>query len=113
MSLTFYGVLRVPRSAQREQIHAAYIELARTHHPDKGGSHDAMAALTQAWAMLRDADKRASYDKLLDLLGTKCGDCNGEGQRWKQKGFTARIGVFCQSCNGEGFTAMKKTKGRM
>jgi len=41
-------VLGVPRSASRAAIEDAFTRLAKTAHPDTGGSHDAMARLSEA-----------------------------------------------------------------
>jgi hypothetical protein len=41
-------VLGITRTATRAQIVAAYRDKARRAHPDAGGSHEAMTALTRA-----------------------------------------------------------------
>jgi len=107
MALTMYGTLGVDRTATPEEIKAAYRAKASEHHPDRGGDHETMAALTVAYETLGDEAKRKSYDEMLNMLGTACGQCSGEGRRWKQKGFSARTAATCKACGGEGFTAMK------
>lgn len=107
MALTLYGTLGVDRVAAMDEIKAAYRALAREHHPDRGGDHEAMAQLTVAYDVLSDVDKRTSYDDMLAMLGTPCGACEGQGRRYKQKGFSARTAVKCKVCSGEGFTAVK------
>lgn len=106
-ALTYYGVIGVDRTAEMDEIKAAYRAKASEHHPDRGGDHETMAALTVAYDTLSDVDKRTAYDDLLAMLGTPCGACNGVGRRYKQKGFTARVATSCKACNGEGFTAVK------
>jgi hypothetical protein len=44
----WYEILGVSRDATKEEIEAAFRERAKTAHPDTGGSHEAMAALTGA-----------------------------------------------------------------
>lgn len=110
MSITLYGVLGVDRAATEEEIKAAYLALAREHHPDRGGDTERMADITSAYAQLKNAQRREFYDQQLELIGTKCAECSGEGRRWRQKGFSARIPVRCKTCNGEGFTAVKNVK---
>ena len=110
MSITLYGTLGVDRTATEEEIKAAYLGLAREHHPDRGGDTECMAEITSAYAQLKNTRRREFYDQQLELLGTKCAECSGEGRKWKQKGFSARIPVRCKTCNGEGFTAMKNVK---
>jgi len=41
-------VLQVPLGANREQVEAAFRRLAKSAHPDAGGSSDAMSELSQA-----------------------------------------------------------------
>jgi molecular chaperone DnaJ len=44
-------------------IRAAYVRLAKQHHPDAGGTAERMVALNEAWAVLGDAQQRAAYDR--------------------------------------------------
>ena len=71
---THYEVLGVPRSATPQQIHRAYLEAARRHHPDKHAGSDPdvlarareeMASVNAAWDALRDSARRQAYDQLL------------------------------------------------
>ena len=59
-----YQVLGVGRAATRLQIRAAYVARARTAHPDLVGGHglDVMRTLNEAWAILKDAQRRSDYD---------------------------------------------------
>jgi hypothetical protein len=61
----YYGMLEVPQGATVSEIHKAYWQKASRCHPDKGGSHDAMVQLVEAWKILSDPAKRARYDQLL------------------------------------------------
>lgn len=64
----FYVVLDVSRTATLIEIRAAYRRLAREHHPDANPSAEAearMRAINEAWETLRDADRRAAYDRVL------------------------------------------------
>lgn len=106
MSLTHYGTLGVDRIADAEEVKAAYRAKARDAHPDRGGDHDTMAALTVAYDVLGNAVKRRAYDEQLRLLGTTCQACNGAGRSYKQKGFTARVAISCKACGGEGYVAL-------
>jgi len=59
-----YKVLQVDPEAEPEVIRAAYRALALKYHPDVStGSQDRMAALNQAWGILRDAGARAAFDQ--------------------------------------------------
>lgn len=57
-----YDVLEVSPSADARAVRAAYRRLAHLHHPDRGGSGQAMARLNAAYAVLRDPRRRAAYD---------------------------------------------------
>ena len=60
---SFYDVLSVPRTATADDIKKAYRKLAMKLHPDKGGTPEAFAELSNAYETLSDPDKRARYDK--------------------------------------------------
>ncbi len=57
-----YEVLQIARAAEPEVVRAAFRALARKHHPDAGGSVAAMKAINDAWAVLGDPVRRATYD---------------------------------------------------
>jgi curved DNA-binding protein CbpA len=57
-----YDVLQVHRRAEPEVIHAAFRALARKYHPDSGGNAARMAAITEAYAILGNAERKATYD---------------------------------------------------
>ena len=59
-----YDVLGVPRDADARAIKRAYREMARTSHPDKGGSDAAFAAVRAAFETLGHPARRAAYDAL-------------------------------------------------
>jgi hypothetical protein len=63
----YYAVLQVAPTAEPAVIDAAYRQLARLYHPDVSATPDAIArmqAINAAFAVLRDAEQRARYDKL-------------------------------------------------
>ena len=64
--MTHYEVLGVAPTAPTSEVRRAYVTLARQHHPDRaGGDADVMRAVNDAWATLRDPERRASYDLAL------------------------------------------------
>jgi hypothetical protein len=58
-----YRVLEVSADASQEDIRRAWVDLARRHHPDRGGDAAAMQALNEAWALLGDPVRRRSWDR--------------------------------------------------
>jgi molecular chaperone DnaJ len=63
----FYKTLGVARDASDDDIKKAYRKLAVKCHPDRnGGSHESeeqFKAITEAYDVLRDPQKRAAYDR--------------------------------------------------
>ena len=63
----YYEILGVSRQADTEEIKKAYRQLALKYHPDRNsGSKEAeerFKEVTEAYEVLRDADKRAVYDR--------------------------------------------------
>jgi molecular chaperone DnaJ len=63
----FYSVLGVARTASDDEIKKAYRKLAMQCHPDRNnGSKEAeeqFKAISEAYDVLRDPDKRAVYDR--------------------------------------------------
>ncbi len=65
---THYKVLMLAEHADGEIISAVYRKLAQRYHPDVDKSSEAahrMAEINEAYAVLRDGEKRARYDAWL------------------------------------------------
>jgi curved DNA-binding protein len=63
----YYAALGVPRDAGLDQIKKAYRKLAREHHPDMSkakGAEEKFKDIAEAYATLKDPEKRAAYDEL-------------------------------------------------
>jgi DnaJ-class molecular chaperone len=58
-----YDVLGVDKNATDEELKKAYREKAKESHPDKGGSHEDTAEITNAYAILKNPAKRKEYDE--------------------------------------------------
>jgi len=63
----YYELLGVEPNARVETIRAAFLELAKTNHPDVGGSTKDMQQYTQAYRTLMSASSRKRYDLLHDF----------------------------------------------
>ena len=57
-----YEVLGLSRDADTSEIRSAYKQLAKEHHPDKGGDPEKFKELSQAHETLSDEGKRRMYD---------------------------------------------------
>ena len=62
-----YEILGVARTATSDQIRTAYRKLAKKHHPDlnpgKREAEDKFKAISSAYALLSDEDKRGRFDR--------------------------------------------------
>jgi curved DNA-binding protein len=63
----YYSILGVPRTAKEDDIKKAYRKLAKKYHPDvskEANAEEKFKEIAEAYATLKDADKRAVYDQL-------------------------------------------------
>jgi len=58
-----YELLEVDKKASKEEIKKAYRKIARKAHPDKGGDPETFKDINNAYEVLSDDQKRATYDK--------------------------------------------------
>ena len=63
----YYDVLGISKSASTDEIKKAYRRLAMKHHPDRNkdgdGSEGRFKEAKEAYEVLKDAEKRAAYDR--------------------------------------------------
>ena len=73
MTIDYYRVLDLPRHATPEAIHTAYRALALEYHPDRntgpaaGELSSHMVLVNEAYACLRNASSRQTYDRKLRI----------------------------------------------
>ncbi len=67
MAKDYYGTLGVKKDASAEEIKKAYRKLALKYHPDKNPddkkAEEKFKEITEAYAVLSDAEKRKQYDQ--------------------------------------------------
>ncbi len=62
MTMDYYSVLGVSKTASQDEIKKAYRKLAAKHHPDKGGNTAEFQKVEEAYRTLGDEKKRSEYD---------------------------------------------------
>jgi hypothetical protein len=70
-SKTIYRVLGVEATSDLETIKRAFRQKAKVCHPDRGGSHEQMVAVLEAWEVLSDPEKRRRYDEARTLANDR------------------------------------------
>lgn len=98
----YYEILGVDRGADADTIKRAYRKLALEYHPDRNnGSAEAeqkFKELTQAYEVLRDAEKRAAYDRF-GHAGVKGAGAGAYGGGFS---FTDALEIFMRDFGGFG-----------
>ena len=97
----FYVTLGVERTAADDEIKKSYRKLAMAYHPDRnGGSKEAeekFKAITEAYDVLRDPQKRAAYDRY-----GEAGLRGGGGGGFHHVDLSEALGIFMRDFGGFG-----------
>jgi molecular chaperone DnaJ len=108
----YFEVLEVSRTASDEEIKGAYRKLAMRWHPDRNnGSKEAeekFKALTEAYDVLRDPQKRAAYERFGEA-GLRGGGVPGG---FHHIDLSEALNVFMRDFGLGGFDSMFSTGGR-
>ena len=76
--MDYYQTLNINKTANQDEIKAAYRKLAHQHHPDKkGGDEKKFKEINEAYQVLSNQEKRAQYDQFGRVFE---GANNGAGQ---------------------------------
>jgi hypothetical protein len=69
-----YSVLGVSPDSTPDQIKLAWREMARQHHPDRGGDEEHFKAVKESYEVLLDASQRRAFDLARKVAGSlRCG----------------------------------------
>lgn len=97
----YYTILGVARSSSDEEIKQAYRKLAMKYHPDRNnGSPEAeerFKQITEAYDVLRDAQKRSVYDRY-----GEAGLRGGGGGGFHHVDLSEALGIFMRDFGGFG-----------
>jgi len=94
----YYEVLGVDEKATSAEITRAFKELAKKHHPDRGGNKDRFQEISEAHDTLKNSQKRHDYDTMRKFGGPRQG--GGEHPFFNEDIF----GDFFSGFGNEGFT---------
>ncbi len=101
----YYEILGVPRTTDAEALKKAYRKLALQYHPDRNGgdkeAEEKFKEATEAYEVLRDAEKRAAYDRF-GHAGVKGAAGAGRGG-YAGFGFEDALNIFMRDFGGFGF----------
>ena len=105
-SIDLYELLGVPRDAPQDQIRKAYLKLAHKYHPDKTGgdkeAEDKLKQINGAYDILKNAEKRAQYDRFGSTDAQGGGFGGGGGFGAGGQGFEAPFEDFFDMLFGQG-----------
>lgn len=101
----YYEILGVARDADGDAIKKSYRKLAMQYHPDRNGgdkeAEERFKEASEAYEVLRDADKRAAYDRF-GHAGVKGGAGGGRGGFSGGFGFEDALNIFMRDFGGFG-----------
>jgi DnaJ family protein A protein 2 len=97
MNRDLYSVLGVNKNADTTEIRSAYKQLAKEHHPDKGGDPEKFKELSQAHEVLSDESRRRMYD----MTGSISEQEHAQAQNpFNMGGMPGMPGMFSQMFGG-------------
>jgi molecular chaperone DnaJ len=96
----FYALLGISRDASDTEVKKAYRKLAMEYHPDRNSSPQAEARfkeITEAYEVLRDPQKRATYDRY-----GKAGLAGGGGYGFHHVDLSEALNIFMRDFGAMG-----------
>ena len=62
MNVNYYEILEISKTASADEVTTAYRKMAKVVHPDRGGNAAIFRLVNEAYEVLSDIQRRASYD---------------------------------------------------
>ncbi|MEO7218102.1 MAG: molecular chaperone DnaJ [Gemmatimonadaceae bacterium] len=97
----YYATLGVPRAASDDDIKKAYRKLAMQYHPDRNNgsseSEEKFKEITEAYDVLRDGNKRATFDRF-----GEAGLRGGGGGGFHHVDLSEALNIFMRDLGGMG-----------
>jgi molecular chaperone DnaJ len=94
----YYEILSVERTASDDEIKKSYRKLAMQFHPDRNNgsadSEERFKAITEAYDVLRDPNKRAAYDRYGEA------GLRGGGSGFHHVDLSEALGIFMRDFGG-------------
>jgi hypothetical protein len=69
MAINYYRILGVSEFASFSEIKEGFRRKVKECHPDRGGSHEQMVLVNEAWNILSNPSSRSDYDAFLRAKG--------------------------------------------
>jgi molecular chaperone DnaJ len=115
MSKDYYKILGVTKTASQDELKTAYRKLAMKYHPDKNhGNKEAEAKfkeISSAYDVLKDEQKRATYDRFGADAASQTGGRNAGGQYSSTSGFGPDMNDIFGDIFGD-LMSGRRSKGR-
>ena len=71
--MDYYDILGVTRNASQDELKKAYKKQSMKHHPDRGGDEEQFKKVNEAYATLKDPQKKSEYDNPQPQFGFRGG----------------------------------------
>ncbi|MCP4520822.1 MAG: DnaJ domain-containing protein [Cytophagales bacterium] len=83
--MNYYHILGLSQSATPQEVKKKFRQLAKQHHPDKGGNDLYFQKINEAYQILSDNKKRANYDFMIKNPHSFYTPSTPQKQKKKQK----------------------------
>jgi curved DNA-binding protein CbpA len=94
----YYSILGISPYSNFETIKQAYRKRAIECHPDRGGSHEQMILVNEAWLILSDSTTRSHYDSAIknidDELAQRTAQKDSQDNRQKAEEYPKKWDDF-------------------